>query len=312
MSAIKKQLVELTDVTAKRGEDEQDHLKRLVRGVADLSDKDWDSLSPEAQAWYNDAASALNKKKDIPGFPDAQKEDEAPARRGRAPVKEEKPATPEVGDNVKITTKRDKIVEGKLTEIDGDVFVVDTGSEEVEISNDRIASIEVVVVDSKGAADQSGADEPGDPKVGDTVKITTKRNKEVEGELVEIDGDTYIIKSGKEELEVGVDSIKTCEIVKPEAAPRGRASAPKDDKKADKKADESKDEKKRVTSKSNGGTSVTTRCREIVCEDPSLTKDEVIKALEKDGLEFRETTIDLVYADTQKVIGILRDLKKIK
>ena len=57
---------------------------------------------------------------------------------------------------------------------------------------------------------------------------------------------------------------------------------------------------------------MTTRCREIVCEDPSLTKDEVIKALEKDGLEFRETTIDLVYADTQKVIGILRDLKKIK
>src|SRR5574343_364434 len=295
MSAIKKQLVELTEVAAKRGEDEQDHLKRLVRRVAYLSDKDWDSLSPEAQAWYNDAASALNKKKDIPGFPDAEKGDDAPApRRGRAAEKEDvKPAVPEVGDSIKIVTKRGNEVEGDLREIDGDTYVVDTGGELVEIDKDRIATIEVIA-DSKQDADQSPADKPGEPKVGDSIKNVTKRGREVEGELVEIDGDTYIIKSGKEELEVGVDSIKTCEVIKAEAPARGRAAAPKDEKKSDKKDEGGKDEKKRVTSKSNGGTSVTTRCREIICEDPSLSKDEVIKALEKDGLEFRETTIDLV------------------
>jgi len=77
MSKIEKELLAATELKAKRGEDRQDLLGRIMKEVAELDDAAWDDLSQEAQDWFNDAADAKNAKaKTIPDFPDAEGDDE--------------------------------------------------------------------------------------------------------------------------------------------------------------------------------------------------------------------------------------------
>lgn len=70
MSAIEKELLKATNLKTKKGEDRQAYLVRLINAVQDLSDGDWDKISPEAQAWTNAGAKADNKKKAVVDFPD--------------------------------------------------------------------------------------------------------------------------------------------------------------------------------------------------------------------------------------------------
>ena len=107
MSKIQQELAAATGVNLARGESITDvpYMKRLIKAVADLSDAAWNKVSKPAQGWYNDAADMANKKKDIPGFPDIEVEEEpAPTRRRRA-AEDDEPAgvasyTPKKGDEV--------------------------------------------------------------------------------------------------------------------------------------------------------------------------------------------------------------------
>lgn len=305
MSNIEKKLSEVTELSRKRGEDNQDWYKRLVRGVADLSDADWESLPADAQDWYNQAADAANAKETIKDFPDAEKaEAEAPRRRGAAT----KPAEPAVGDNVTLTTKRGKVIEGEVVVLDADTVIVkDADGDEQEFARDRVESI-VVLAAEQGKSEKKET-KPAEPAVGDTIEVTTKRGKVIKGELKEIDGGALIVDDGAGEIEVAPDKIDKVVVVS--AAKKAEA---KKEEKSEKKPDAKKEEKseKKITAKANGGVSVTTRTREIICEDESISKEDVIKALRKEELDFRDATIDLVYADTQKVIGILKGLKRLK
>lgn len=78
-SAIETALVEATGFEPTKNYERQDYLAALARAVNDLDEADFDSLEVEAQDWFNLAVKALNKKKDLPDFPDLEGEDEAEA-----------------------------------------------------------------------------------------------------------------------------------------------------------------------------------------------------------------------------------------
>ena len=97
-SKIENELLAATGVKKEAVADATEYRVALMRAIAKLDDKGWDGLSPAAQDWYNDAATARKDKKDIPDFPDevadaptrtrkaaaAEPEAEAPARTRKA------------------------------------------------------------------------------------------------------------------------------------------------------------------------------------------------------------------------------------
>jgi len=331
MSAIKKELMEATGVAQKRGQDEQEYLKALVKGVSDLDDKGWNGLSVLAQDWFNEAADAVNAKKEVASFPDAEKEEvkeeEATPRR-RAASKEEsddKPAQkdPKVGDDVVITTKRGKTVEGKVTEIDDDQIVVAVGDNELEIVRKNIETIVVAFFNeekktTRRRAAEEEPEEPAfdEPKVGDQVTAVTAKDKTYSGEIIEIEDDLIVVKVGDEELELTPSKLKKLTIHPAEtktsrrkaaddegdAKPRGRAEA----------KEEPAAKGSKIGVKSNGGVSVTQRMRELICADLGADKDAIMKIINKEGLKYREATMDVVFADTHKVVTLLKANKLMK
>ena len=223
-SAIRDELVAATEIKMKRGEEDLDFRIRLVAATGELSDEAWEGLSAAAQDWFNDAADALNSKKEPGDFPDMK--DDAPAatsRRGsaktedapvagkRGSVKDKAidsaPAAAAVGDMVIVTTKRGKVSEGELVEVDADVAVVLVDGEEVEFTRDRVESI--VKKESEVAAQATDDAPPYVPAVGDEVIIVTKRGKSIQGEIVEIDGDVLVIDDGTADQEVPRDRIES-------------------------------------------------------------------------------------------------------
>ncbi len=305
MSKIMKDIAEVCDLQQKRGEEDKDFAARLVRAVTDLSDADWKKLSPESQSWFNDAADAVNAKQPLPDFPDA----EARAETGRRSVSrrdaEEAPKDPEVGDAVKIVTKRGKELEGEITEMD-DELVVLNGDEEV--ARDRIESITVTKAAGGAAASSDKTKEAPaieEPKVGDEIEAVTKRGKTKAGEVVEVSDGLVIIKDKDgDEDELEVEKLETLKITKAAkaASTRGAAKAETPD----------PAEKKRTTKADNGGVSATMRIRQLVVEDFEATEESIAKQLEKEKITCNKNTLALVYADTNKVINLLKDAKRLK
>jgi hypothetical protein len=87
---VEDEVLDLLDMSPKKGEDRQEFLEAVVEASNDLTDKQWNTLSEEAQDWINAAAKAFNAKKDIVDFPeddepagDEADEVERPARTGR-------------------------------------------------------------------------------------------------------------------------------------------------------------------------------------------------------------------------------------
>ena len=317
MSAIKKELVEATGLKTVRGEDEQTFIARLTKAVASLDDAGWDGLSKPAQDYFNDCADAQNAKaKTLPVFPDAEKEEApAPTRRGRAaPAEEEAPSKParaskakeepsvvKIGDNVKVTTKRGKIISGTVVELDKSVMVVETADGEEELNRDRIDSVEIFYGDTNG--DEATTTDAA-VAVDDEVEITTKRGKTVKGKVVEIDGDILVVDSDGKESEHDVNEV-TVKVIAAEAAPakpsrRGAAPA----------ADADKAEK--APRSVNSGVSIGTRIKEVIAENLSITEADLGKQLKKEGLEFRDNTLKLQFTDCMKFVAILRAKKIIK
>lgn len=89
-SKIENEILEVVKVKAKKGEDRQEYLDRLMRAVTKLSDDVWEGLSTEAQEWTNAAAQSAKDKTDIEDFadltpPEEQEEDEAETEVEAAP-----------------------------------------------------------------------------------------------------------------------------------------------------------------------------------------------------------------------------------
>lgn len=309
MSKIQKELCDAAEIDPKKDEDRQSFMLRLALAVNKLPNKLWDALSKEAQDWMNDAADAAGAKKSLPDFPDA----EQPASSGRRRALAEEPAaeafTPKVGSDVKATTKRGKVVTGKIVELDKELLVLKTTTgEEEELAMDRIEKIEPL---ASGTGKADPAEEgPRDPVKGDTVTVTTKRGKVVTGELLELTEDLVALKTDAGEEEFSRDRVESLKVEggrKAESAPSGRRSVEKSDDKAAAPADDSK-----RTRASNGSVSVGMRIRELIIADLSATKDDISKTLKKEGLEFRDNTLDLNYAEAHKMIELLKKAGKLK
>ncbi len=77
MTPIESELVETSGFKPGKKYQRQDYLAALTRAVNELDEVDFDGLSIEAQDWFNDAVRAINKKVDLPDFPDSNGAGEA-------------------------------------------------------------------------------------------------------------------------------------------------------------------------------------------------------------------------------------------
>lgn len=324
MSKIQKELSDATEVTKKRGQDEQEFLKALIKAVSDLKDPEWNKLSTEAQDWFNEAADLMNKKKDLPAFPDAEAAPAEPATRTRSAKKEEPAkADPQVGDTVTIVTKRNKTITGKIVEIDKEVIVVDSDGEELEVAHDRIDTLTIASDEPKKSSRRKAADdEPevpavAEPKVGDNITAITARDKTYSGEVVEVEDDLIVIKDADgEELELTPSKLKSLIIAAAEVkSSRRKAADDGDDEpktRGAKKEDAAGDKPKRTSAKDNGGVSATVRMRELIIDDMDAKVEDIAKQLKKENIQYRDNTLNLVFADVHKLLAIMRAKKVIK
>jgi len=319
MSKIAKEIAKATGVVAQRGESRQDYLKALVVGVQGLTDPQWDALSGDAQDWFNACADAKNaKKKDLPDFPDAEQEEEAAPttrRRGAAAAEADAPTgtkeiTPddvEKGMAIRIMTKRGKDISGQVTGVDDAGFSMKVGEDTEDFDFVRIDKI--FALDTGGSAD-AGAGEPEDPiKVGNEVKVINARDKEYVGKIAEVDEEVIVLDVDGKDVEIARDRIKSIELVggsktaeKPAASGRRGSTS----------ADADKEETKPKRSSNPAGTSVGGRIRELMAEDIEITEAEISKQLKKDGIEFRDTSLKMIFKDCTQLIEALKKNKKLK
>lgn len=313
MSKIQAELMAATGLKPVRNETKPALLERLVLAVAKVSDAAWEKLSEAAQDWANAGADAYKAKKAIEGFPDEAKE-EAPAssrRRGTPAAEAEQERLTQVGDTVTVTTNRDKVYTGEVIEIDKEVIVLDVDGKEKEFEHDSLKSIEIEGADG-GDAGEDGAGDAGPDDgidVGAQVTVVTKRGKTVVGEIVELTDEFVAVKDadGKEH-EFDHDRVESMTPVaakeEPPATSRrgGRTAAAKEEPKDDGKH----------TRATNQGVSVGARVRELMCADLALTEEAVGKALKKEGLEFRDATLKMLFKDTSNVFDLLKKNKKLK
>jgi hypothetical protein len=216
------------------------------------------------------------------------------------PPEEGTEGEPQEGDLVTLTTKRNAVVEGKVVEITDEVVVLEVNGKEAEYDRARVASIVIVT--------QEVLDEP---QVGDLVKAVTKRNKEVEGKVVEIDGNILVLDVDGADVEVDMDTAKSYEVIKDEKKPartrRGEASAP-----AAPARGKPGEKKPKVTKEENDGVSVSMRAREIICENTDMKYEQLAKQLKQEKLTFKEATLMIVYKDAHRIIELLTKFKHFK
>ena len=99
MSAIEKELVEASSFEPRKNLERQDYLASLARAINEVPEDEFDALSTEAQDWFNDAVRALNKKKDLPDFPDLAEADDEEAQSDDGASSDEEPDSTEETDS---------------------------------------------------------------------------------------------------------------------------------------------------------------------------------------------------------------------
>ena len=382
--SVKEKVLGIAKIAPKRGEAEQEFLKRVVAIITEVNDADWKALGQDAQEWFNEAVDALNDNKEVAPFP--EEKPAAPARASRTkkeePVQEEagsdvvgaevkvttargkeiigtiveidadsmvvkddegeehefdrtrvksveflnqggteESAEPAVGDDVILTTKRGTVAEGKIVEMDDEVVILDTGNgQDTEYVRSRIGSMVV----KGGAVSQEPVQEElpieRDPVVGDMVVVVTKRGKEVKGTVVEIDGDTLVVgvSPDGEEIETDMSTAQSITITtpvqeeKPARSARAttkEAPAPTTGRGAKKEAGE---KKTKISAKANGGISAPTRMKEIICADPTITKEALAKILKSEKLEYNDNTLLINFKLCNDIIELLKKNKHYK
>ena len=97
-TSIREHLMEVTEINPKKREADDEFRNRLAEAISELDDADWNKLSAEGQAWYNDAVDLMGEGKAAPGFDDegaggddddGEEEEPKPRRRRRAAKKDE-------------------------------------------------------------------------------------------------------------------------------------------------------------------------------------------------------------------------------
>lgn len=313
MSKIQTELCKATGIDPKRGQSRQDFIAVLMAGVAELADKAWGDLSTPAQDWFNDAADAKNAKaKVLPDFPDAEKveEAEAPTRRRGASKESKEERLTKVGDIATVKTKRGAETTGKVVELDDEMIVLDCDGEEKEFGMDRVES--VTVNHGDGGSDEPDAPEP--VKVGTAVEVTTKRGKVYSGKVVELDDEFIVLDCDGKEEELLRDRVETVKIM------GGRGAGKAEDKDEPEKpstrrrgaTQEEEETTKPKRSSNPAGVSVGGRIRELMANDLEATQEEIGKALKKEGIEFRDTSLNMIFKDNKAFLGYLKAAKKLK
>lgn len=327
MSAIAKCIAKVLEVQPKRNEDRQDFIRRVVKAINDAPDADYNALSKETIAWYNDVADVVDankkasKQKPLPDFPDLEeagddKAEEAPARRRGADKEEAKPESAiKIGTEVTVIKKNGREVTGKLVERDKDVLVLEVDGKEREIEMDDVGAIEQVNGAGKGKADEPEG--PAEPQPGDTVAFKTKRGREVEGVLVSMDADKdeIVVKTEDGEEDFALSRIdggvsvtggkKANKKEEPKDEPPARAG-----RRSAAAEPEAEGKAKRTTNPK--GVSVGQRVKELLAEDPDMELKDVLKALTADGIEHKEVTVEMNVSDCKKFIAELRKAKRLK
>lgn len=339
MSKIEKELAKATGVETERGESRQEFLFRLAKGVSDLTDQDYDKLSAKAQDWFDDNADARNKAKkagkelpDFTDFPDVEKEEEQPRRRrssdddgddkGKGAKERAAVGGPDilaVGQEVKIETKRGKEIEGEVTKLDEkEGFVEIGGKDGDEIDLDKIATVTVLKAAKAEEETRStrstrrGAKEeeanPAEPHVGAEVKLTTKRGKQVEGEIVELTADEIVLKTDDGEEDFRMDRVETIKVLKPAKGAKASSKA------SEKEEKEEKGDKgeKAPRAKNAEGVSIGQRIKELIADNLDAGEEEIGKLLKKEKIEFKDNTLKLNYAETHKTISVLKEAGLLK
>ena len=152
------------------------------------------------------------------------------------------------------------------------------------------------------------------------MQVVTKRGKTVMGKVTEITEDDLVMTDAAGEIhEFARDKLTSMEVkARGDAAVSTSSSQQKPRSGGDAPKKEAKDTApaatgaKRVSSSANGGVSVTVRMRELICADLAAKKEDIAAQLKKEGLEFKQATLDLTFSDAHRLIQILRDQKKLK
>lgn len=319
MSKIQKELSEATGVTLKRGAKREAFIDEILVATQNLDDAGWEALSKPAQDWFNEACDQKNaniknprKAVPVPDFPDlaTTEEAKAPSTRRRAaeePEPEPESNEPQVGDTVKVTTKRGKVSEGEVVEISDTDIVLKIDGEELEFT---LAGATVEVLGGE-TQDDDGPAEPKEPEVGDEVTLVNSRDKEYTGEVIEISDDDIVLKVGKEELEFSRAKIKSLVVNGSDPEPEPEKTTTRRRGAADTKKDEPAGEKPKRSSNPKG-VSIGGRIRELMADNLAITIAEVTKAMKGEGLEFRDTSVEMIYKDTKAFIELLKAAKKLK
>ncbi len=321
LAAARKALEKATGIKRSKNEDEQSYLNRLANKVGGrddpLSDEDWDKLPKDAQDWYNDAAKAIKAKTEIPSLGADEAEDE-PAPRTRARVDDDddapKPRTkastadddappdPMKGDYVIVTKTNDTKVSGVVTDIeDGDLTIKDDDGNEVAIRQAKVKSIKIRKA-------EKAEDEPpkhAEPKKGDKVEVTMKDGEIHKGEFVSQDDRYVTIEQGDDEVDFKMKLVERVRVksdpkdAKPETKPTSKANG------EDKSTPAAKTTKTKPEAEAKKP--VTVRIREVICEKPGRTKEQVLKIIEDEGGEVKGTTLDITYAEVGRTLSLLRE-----
>ena len=314
-SKIQAELAKATEVTQEKGEAITDvsYLKALMKAISKLSEKDWDALSEKAQDWFNDAADAHAANKEIPAFPDLVKAEETPSRRRRSEPEPEQTQAPKVkkGDKVKVVTARGTEYGGTVIELECQELVLDDGKEEIGISLDKIKTLTVILPEPEQTsrrrkpAEDDEPQTPADPQVGDEVTLKTKRGKESFGTVVEISAELLVIKTvAGEELEYDQDKLESVKVVKaakkadaPAEGGRRRSREPEPEGDKDSKAGQGK---------------ATLRARELILDNLDWDKAKLLTNLKKEFPDAKDTTVNLIYTEVHKIVGMMKERKMLK
>ena len=302
MSKLETKLTAFLELKAKRGQDRQDFLNDLVDAIDGLSDDDFALLDKDAVDWFNAACDAVEKKKDIPDFP-AEEEAAAPAgrrSRGASTKVADGPYEPKVDDEVKAKSKRGTEYTGVVVEVNDELLVIDTGDKEEELNRSRLESVTLI-----SGATGSDKSESADPvKVGNTVTIKTKRGTEATGKIVELEGDLIVLETADGDKEFNRDRIDTITLAadakeEPKTSRRGGAKS------------DAKEEPAKAGRRGDGG--VTGRFKVLLAEGLKKdgvipSKDSIAKQCEKEKLDFKPATLDLVYSSFAGFIDIMKEV----
>lgn len=309
---VRKELEIATEVKPKHGEVRQIYLKRLVSAVSKLDDDKWDSLSKEAQSWFNDAADSINEKQAIPELP------------GYEEVKEESKESSvdlskiAAGNEVELINSRDKVYTGKVVEINENEIVIESEENEFVFNKDRIKSLKVLnkvreVVEVVETLDIDLAFD-----VGSKIKVTTGRGKVYEGEVVDLDDSgNFVIDDGVDERQFNLDKI-TWELSKDNHVESDGVSEkepgirkvttvvePAPEKKTRNKKTKEEVEEKSV--KDDKPLSNTMRIRYMIVENMDSTVNEIAKMLNDNGITCNDNVLKVTYSDIHKLLDILKE-----